>query len=181
MELPAATADEPAGRTTAHLKSQGGAHMISQTVEYALRAMVVLARAAPDARTNQQLAELTQVPPAYLPKVMLSLRKAGLVRAQRGPRGGLRLARPVDSITLLEVVNAVDPLQRIVECPLRLTSHAGRLCALHKKLDETVALAERTLRETTLADMLENIDGPSPLCETGQQALVQLAGSGSSS
>ena len=148
--------------------------MISQTVEYALRAIVVLARATPDARTNQQLAELTQVPSAYLPKVMLSLRKGGLVRTQRGPRGGLRLARPADSITLLEVVNAVDPLQRIVECPLRLKSHAGRLCALHQKLDETVSVAERMLRETTLADVLRDSGGGGPLCESDMNQIVQL-------
>lgn len=148
--------------------------MISQTVEYALRAIVVLARAAPEPQTNKQLADLTQVPAAYLPKVMQSLRKAGLVRAQRGLGGGLRLARPADSITLLEVVNAVDPLLRIVECPLRLKLHAGRLCALHRKLDETVALAERLLRETTLADMLNDMDGPGPLCQTAPQALVGL-------
>ncbi|MFO1093089.1 MAG: Rrf2 family transcriptional regulator [Planctomycetaceae bacterium] len=148
--------------------------MLSQTAEYALRAIVVLARAAPEPRTNQQLAELTQVPGAYLPKVMQSLRKAGLVRAQRGLGGGLRLARPADSITLLEAVNAVDPLLRILECPLRLKDHDGRLCALHRKIDETAALAERLLRETTLADMLNDIDGPAPLCQRSPEALVSL-------
>lgn len=147
--------------------------MLSQTAEYALRAIVILARVAPEARTNQELSELTQVPAAYLPKVMQSLRKAGLVRAQRGLGGGLRLARPADSITLLEVVNSVDPLLRIMECPLRLKQHAGRLCALHRKLDETVALAERALRESTLADMLNDLDGPSPLCQRTPEALVE--------
>lgn len=149
--------------------------MISQTVDYALRAMAVLARAAPGGRTNQQLAELTQVPSAYLPKVMLSLRKAGLIRAQRGPRGGLRLARPADSITLLEVVNAVDPLRRIVECPLRLKAHAGHLCALHQTLDNTVAAAERALRSSTLADVLQLKDGTGPLCEIDVEPLVPIS------
>jgi Rrf2 family protein len=148
--------------------------MLSQTAEYALRAVVVLARSAPQPRTNLQLAEQTHVPTAYLPKVMQSLRKAGLVRAQRGLGGGLRLARPADSITLLEVVNAVDPLLRIVECPLQLTQHVGRLCTLHRKLDETVAQAEKTLRETTLADMLRDIDGPGPLCRLEPGPLVAL-------
>jgi Rrf2 family protein len=149
--------------------------MISQTAEYAFRAVVALAQAAGESITNERLAELTQVPPAYLPKIMLSLRKAGLVRAQRGPRGGLSLARPPDSIALLEVLNAVDPIRRITECPLGLRSHGSRLCALHRKLDDTVASAERALRETTLADMLRNVDGRLPLCDSSKPGgLVQL-------
>ena len=62
--------------------------MISQTVEYALRAMVHLAREAPGARTTDQVARTTRVPRAYLSKVLQSLRRAGLVRSQRGIGGG---------------------------------------------------------------------------------------------
>lgn len=149
--------------------------MISQTVEYALRAVVCLARAAPEPRTNDQLAELSQVPPAYLPKVMLSLRKAGLIDSRRGPHGGNRLARPVDSITLLEVVNAVEPIRRIQKCPLGLRTHSGRLCALHTKLDTIAAMTERALRETTLADVMLVSNGVTPFCDTQQNdGLVQL-------
>jgi len=148
--------------------------MISQTVEYALRAVVCLARAMPDPRTNDQLAELTQVPPSYLPKVMLSLRKAGLILSQRGPRGGNRLARPADSITLLEVVNSVEPIRRIQECPLGLRNHTGRLCALHTKLDAIAAMTERALRETTVADVGRAADGVLPLCDVARNDLIQL-------
>jgi len=47
--------------------------MISQTVEYALRAVVHLAAESPESRTTQQLAQVTQVPAAYLSKVLQSL------------------------------------------------------------------------------------------------------------
>jgi Rrf2 family protein len=152
--------------------------MLSQSAEYALRAAVVLARAHPLPQTNQQLAELTRVPPGYLPKVMHDLAKAGLVHAQRGRKGGLRLARPADSITLLEVVNAQGAIHRILECPLGLSSHAGRLCALHRKLDGIIACVERALRETTLADMLHATDGMVPLCDRSAAELpvVRLQG-----
>jgi Rrf2 family protein len=148
--------------------------MLSQTVEYALRAVVCLARAVPHPLTNEQLAQQTRVPSAYLPKVTLNLRKAGLIAAQRGPRGGLRLARPVDSITLLEVVNAVDPIRRIHQCPLGLKSHAGQLCALHRQLDEIVAQAERTYGETTLADVLRYAEDGRPLCEPAASFVLSL-------
>jgi DNA-binding IscR family transcriptional regulator len=87
----------------------------------------------------------------------------------------LRLARPADSITLLDVVNAVDPLHRITECPLRLKSHARRLCALHQRLDDITATAERALQETTLADVLQNEQGAVPLCDPAGEDLVPLA------
>ena len=80
--------------------------MLSQTVEYALRAVVCLANDAPQPVTNDQLAEVTKVPPAYLAKVMRGLNRAGLVRSQRGPHGGSTLTRDPRDLSLLDVVNA---------------------------------------------------------------------------
>ena len=67
--------------------------MISQTVEYALRAVVYLADQGEAARTTQQIAEATRVPPAYLSKVMQGLSRGKLVHSQRGLHGGFTLAR----------------------------------------------------------------------------------------
>jgi Rrf2 family protein len=58
--------------------------MLSQTVEYALRAVVQLAYVAPGASTTAALAKVTQVPPAYLAKVLQALVRAGIVSSQRG-------------------------------------------------------------------------------------------------
>ena len=102
--------------------------MISQTVEYALRAVVFLAKEAPLACTTDQIAKATLVPKAYLSKVMQSLVRSGLVRSQRGLGGGMTLTKPTESVSLLEVVNAVDPLQRIHSCPLGIASHGSKLC-----------------------------------------------------
>src|SRR4051812_23096358 len=115
--------------------------MISQTVEYALRAVVFLADQK-GARTTQQIAEVTKVPPAYLSKVMQSLARAELVRSQRGLHGGFVLARPGDELTIWDVGGAAEPFQRIRECPLNLSAHQFRLCPLHKKLDDAMAQIE---------------------------------------
>ncbi|NUQ01687.1 MAG: Rrf2 family transcriptional regulator, partial [Armatimonadetes bacterium] len=94
--------------------------MISQTAEYALRAIVCLA-AQPEGRlTTPQIAGATRVPAGYLSKVLQLLGRAGLVRSQRGLGGGFVLARPAELISVLDVVNAVDPIQRITGCPLEL-------------------------------------------------------------
>src|SRR5579859_4777598 len=95
----------------------GGPAMLSQTVEYALRAVVYLAGHPGAPRTTEQIAKVTRVPQAYLAKVLHSLSLAGLVRAQRGLGGGVSLARSPQQVTILEVVNAVDPIRRIQSCP----------------------------------------------------------------
>ncbi len=140
--------------------------MLSQTVEYALRAIVCLANEAPAAQTNVQLAEVTKVPAAYLSKVMASLNRAGLVRSQRGPNGGFTLTKTPQELALLEVVNAVDPIRRIEECPLGLAGHGTRLCALHRRMDNVIGLVEETFATTTLAEILAENTGSTPLCDS---------------
>ena len=151
--------------------------MLTQTVEYALRAIVCLANHAPDPQTNDQLAEVTQVPPAYLAKIMLNLNRAGLVRSQRGPNGGFTLAREPHEVPLLDVVNAVEPMKRFTECPLNIKSHGGRLCPLHRRLDDVLAAAEEAFRNTSLADVLAESGGSVPLCRDELQTVVTLESS----
>jgi Rrf2 family protein len=152
--------------------------MFTQTVEYALRAMVCLANAEALAQTRTQLVEQTKVPSAYLAKVMRSLNRAGLVNAQRGVNGGFTLAKSAADITLLEVVNAVDPLPRIRSCPLNLRSHGTRLCGLHRYLDESMAALEKSLANKTLAHLVAEKTGSIPLCEdaASHPPLTELGG-----
>ena len=82
--------------------------MISQTAEYALRAMVFLATQN-KAVTGLQIAEITKVPPGYLSKLMHKLVQAKLVLSQRGIGGGFVLSKKPSEISILDVVNAVDP------------------------------------------------------------------------
>ena len=139
--------------------------MISQTVEYALRAVVHLAAGAGEARTTDQIAAATRVPRAYLSKVLQSLTRGGLVRSQRGLGGGMTLAKPASELTILEVVNAVEPIQRIRRCPLDLASHGIRLCPLHRRLDQALEMFETAFATTTLAEILAEPGGSVPLCE----------------
>jgi hypothetical protein len=68
-------------------------------------------------------------------------------------------------------VNAVDPVKRILTCPLGIAAHGTRLCKLHRKLDNAIAQAEATLGDSMIGDMLE--PGPAgPLCRTDGQAGV---------
>ena len=139
--------------------------MLSQTVEYALRAVVHLANQAPAACTTDQIAKVTRVPKAYLSKVLQSLVRAGLVHSQRGLGGGMTLTRRPSELTLLEVVNAVEPLQRIYTCPLGIPSHGGKLCPLHRQLDDALCMVQNAFGKTTLAQVLSEPGGSTPLCD----------------
>jgi Rrf2 family protein len=137
--------------------------MISQTAEYALRAIVYLAdQDAP--RTTVQIAAATQVPAGYLAKVMQSLSRAGLVKSQRGLNGGFTLAHDPHELSILTVVNAVDPIQRIRECPLGIPSHGRRLCPLHHRLDQAAEMVEKAFGDTTVAELLAVPRERKPVC-----------------
>ena len=142
--------------------------MISQTAEYALRAAVVLGSQPDRPMTTQEVARVSRVPGGYLSKVLQAMGRAGLVEARRGLRGGYVLTRPLDELTVYDVIQAVDPLKRIHECPLRLQAHAQRLCSLHQKLDDAVALLESCFKQTTIGSLLKDQAAaePGPLCES---------------
>ncbi len=142
--------------------------MISPTAEYALRAMVAIAQSSADAVVTPTIAEITKVPPGYLPKVLQTLRKAGLVDSKRGLGGGFTLARPAEDVTVLEVVNAVAPIRRIDRCPLGIDSHGTTLCPLHKRLDEVAKLVEQSFASTTIAELLSAPGRSTPLCQTAK-------------
>ncbi len=152
--------------------------MFSQTVEYALRAMMHLAQESPRARTTEQIAEATRVPKPYLSKVLQGLRRAGLVGSRRGIGGGMALVKGPESITILEVVEAVEPIGRIKTCPLGLESHGANLCPLHHRLDAALATVEDAFRRTTLAEVLAEPSTSIPLCPFPAPEIVSGRGRG---
>ncbi|PQO34900.1 Rrf2 family transcriptional regulator [Bremerella cremea] len=139
--------------------------MFSQTVEYALRAVCHLAYTAPSSSTTEEIASSTKVPVAYLSKVLQGLVRAGIVKSQRGVGGGISLTKSPEELTILEVVNAVDPIVRIGTCPLGLKAHGANLCPLHRRLDNAMASVEEAFRETTLAEVIAEPTTSIPLCE----------------
>ena len=140
-------------------------HMFSQTVEYALRAVVHLAMKSPEPQTTASIADATKVPSAYLSKVLQGLKEKGIVNLQRGIGGGVSLAHRPEELTILDIVNAVDPIQRIKHCPLDLKSHGANLCALHLRMDRALMSVETAFRSTTLAELLQDSNPSVPLCD----------------
>ncbi|QOJ00163.1 MAG: Rrf2 family transcriptional regulator [Phycisphaeraceae bacterium] len=146
--------------------------MLSQTAEYAMRAMACLALRPDDLTSAGALAQRTKVPANYLAKVLQQLGSAGLVDGRRGVGGGYKLARPASKINLLDVIRAVSTLERIRECPLGLKNHGPNLCPLHRKTDQAIASLIALFEGSTLDDLLDGPGSNKPLCD--EKATHQL-------
>ncbi len=97
---------------------------ITRQADYALRAMLYLARMNSDMRAaTSQIATEQQIPPSFLAKIISQLSIAGLINTSRGAKGGVSLSRPAEEISMLEVVEAIDgPIN------LNICSHNAGVC-----------------------------------------------------
>jgi Rrf2 family nitric oxide-sensitive transcriptional repressor len=128
--------------------------LLSDASEYALRAVVWLAQRPGQAQKVREIAEGTRSAPGYLIRVLQGLARVGILSAARGSNGGFTLERDPATLTVLEVTHAIDPIERIVSCPLGLASHGTRLCPLHRRIDDAMASIESSFATTTIADLL---------------------------
>ncbi len=141
--------------------------MFSQTQEYALRATIWLANHLDEGAFGcNQIAEDTAVPPSYLAKVLQELARSGILTSRRGVGGGFQLDRDPDSLTVLEVINAVDPVKRIATCPLGLKTHGKHLCPMHSRLDSAMEMVEEALGNSTIREVMSEPGRPLPMVET---------------
>lgn len=129
--------------------------MISQTAKHAIAALSVLAQAAPSRYLGAgEVAAEIEAPRNYLGKLLQSLVAEGLVQSQKGKGGGFRLARSPDQITLFDVVNPIDRLERWSNCFLeRRPCLAESLCALHDRWAGVRDVYIDFLKSTTLAEL----------------------------
>jgi Rrf2 family protein len=90
---------------------------ITRQADYAVRAVLYLARMQPNQRAaTSQVAKEQHIPPSFLAKIISQLSIAGLLHTSRGARGGVTLAREPQAITLLEVIEAIDGPILLNEC-----------------------------------------------------------------
>ncbi|MGI9475013.1 MAG: RrF2 family transcriptional regulator [Rubripirellula sp.] len=138
--------------------------MLSKTAEYALRAVACMGKRPGQSASADLLASETKVPRRYLTRVLQDLASAGLVRSRPGPGGGYELDKSTDTLTILDVVNAVAPVERIRSCPLGLKTHT-ELCPLHAELDRAYAATEAAFAGVTIRELVESTSPIVPLCE----------------
>ena len=151
--------------------------MLSTTAEYALRIMILLTESDDESLTTTSIAESTRVPADYAVKVLQLLGRSGLVHGRRGRGGGFILDCDAETTTLLDVVDAIDPLERITACPLGRVAHRKQLCPLHSRIDEVIGLLQESLGAMSLSSVVEGRRGPALCQPEGARLTVSARGS----
>ena len=128
---------------------------VSARADYAIRALVELAATGPDASLRgDTIATSQEIPTKYLENLLADLRRARLVTSQRGVRGGYRLARPPASITLADVIRAIDgPLAGVRDSAPEDVEYPGAAASLRDVWVALRASMRTVLEVVTLADV----------------------------
>lgn len=130
---------------------------LNSTSSYAIRAALQVAIEQPEPGTfvsTRRIAEALGVPFAFLTKVLQGLTQSGILHSQRGATGGVALARPADSISLLDILASVGNDGIFRECVLGLPTCSDTApCALHSPWREQRSRLEALFARTTLADL----------------------------
>ncbi len=124
---------------------------ITRQADYALRAMVFLAKLEPNKRAaTKEIADSQKIPPSFLAKIISQLSIAGLIHTSRGARGGVVLSKPAANISLLDVVEAIDGPISLNDCTISPENCENIAdCPLHDIWVETQQVLVEKLRNTT--------------------------------
>ena len=138
--------------------------MFSSTTAYAVRALAHLADLPADESVlGRDLATMAGVPANYLSKILLTLRRAGIVEATRGMGGGYRLSRPASAVTLAQVFELFDPPSSLPDCLLgRPRCSDDDPCPAHQRWCRVKAAYTEFLDETTVAEISASATAPAP-------------------
>lgn len=135
---------------------------LSRSSQYALRALTWLAapRAEGGYHLVSQIAAELDVPEPYLGKLLQALALAGTLESRRGRGGGFRLAVAPDSVSVLDVVEAIDGGRLERECVLGLDECSDEnACALHGLWKQVSEQMRGHFAHTTLADLAAEGEG----------------------
>lgn len=131
--------------------------IFSRTSKYAIRALAFMANKGPSATFEiSALARNVGAPPAYLAKIFQGLRRSGFVVSHPGQGGGHILGRDPKTITLLQVIDAVDDIKNstLSMCVMGLDEcGAKNPCTLHNIWVKAAKQMKNELKETTLDDV----------------------------
>lgn len=128
---------------------------VSARADYAVRALTELAARSGEPITAESIARAQGVPLKFLLGILGELRRAGLVRSQRGPAGGYLLARDPATITVADVMRAVDgPLASVQDAKPEDVTYPGPAARLQDVWIAVRASLRSVLEQVTIAHLL---------------------------
>ena len=135
---------------------------LNQATDYAFRVVLYLACWPGSVVSGQVIAEQQHIPPQFLQKIMRSLTKAGLVRSYRGSEGGFVLLRPAETITMLDVIEAMEGSICLNRCLAEQNSCSrccSDICTVHRALGKIQAQFLLSLSQVNFAELARNSEG----------------------
>lgn len=132
---------------------------LSKLADYGIVVMTHLARPGRSQASAQAIAEATQIPSPMASKVLKALARDGLLRSQRGVKGGYELARSASSITVAEIIESLDGPIAVTDCVDGAPGDCviERLCPARTNWERINTAIRSALDEVTLAEMVEAI------------------------
>ena len=135
--------------------------MISKKALYAIRALMSLARVAPQAMNTGEIVQANDLPRKFLEVILLDLKRARITISERGREGGHRLARPPGEINLAEIIRVIDGPLAMLPCA-SVTSYRAcddcpdvENCQIKRAFSKGRDALAGVLENTTLADLVE--------------------------
>lgn len=123
----------------------------SKATDYALHTMMFLAKKdSPRPTSVIELAETQSISPTYLSKILTKLSKENLIKAISGANGGYTLRANWQTISILEIVHAIEGKQSFFECFI----HEDPNCTIKKLMLKAEEKMESELAKTTLLDII---------------------------
>jgi Rrf2 family protein len=139
--------------------------MLSRTAEYAVRAVVLLARERGGrALRADEIARRLGAPRNYLSKTLNALARSGVVSSARGPGGGFSLAIPAEKLSIADIIDVFADEQPVVaRCLLGdAPCDARHPCAAHHRWSAITIQAREPLLRTTIAQLSEEVPTRTP-------------------
>ena len=151
---------------------------VSQKLEYAMRAMIELARRNHEGVLvpAREIAERQRIPLRFLEQQLGALSRGRLVESFRGARGGCRLSRPPEDITVADIAAAIEGQVFPMGClePSDHTCFADSRCGLQGFWGDVAHAIDRVFRETTVADLVVRQQEMGPLLIASETLLSRL-------
>jgi Rrf2 family cysteine metabolism transcriptional repressor len=130
-------------------------------VDYCLKALITLAERYPNVQPQrvEEIAEIQSIPENYLRRLLIELKRGGLVASQKGPNGGYLLARNPAKITMADVVQIVEgdyvPVECLEESGASTPCQRGEACPMRTAWCEIRDSVNAILERTTLQSLAE--------------------------
>lgn len=131
--------------------------MLTQTGEYALRALVYMARRGEDSFCGvKEIAQEAGVPANYLAKILQQLARARVLDSQKGFGGGFRIARKLDKVSLFDIIDPLERIDKFKQCVLGQRACNDEVaCPLHSTWKAISSQYLSKMKNTTLQDVAD--------------------------